>query len=113
MTEPLDPLRDLARASLDFLRRFGLEPTREKLPDLIGVFREETSELIEAAQIGTDLDHIGEEAADTLVTLLNLCLACGVDVERLIDQMRYVAAKNDAKTHATHHYHEGKIRRRT
>ncbi|MCZ2097412.1 MAG: hypothetical protein LC121_14345 [Anaerolineae bacterium] len=105
-----DALRDLARSTADFYARFGVQP---KLDDTIQNFQEEVRELIEAACNGSDLDHIAEESADVLVTAIGVCFARGVDVDRLVEQVYAVIAKNDAKTHDTHVYHDGKIRRRS
>ncbi len=107
-----DPLRDLARSSQEFLKRFDVEPTPDSLNEHLGVFEEEVAEFIEAAQAGTDKNHIAEEAADVFVTVINACAAAGVDIDRLVEQVYKVAAKNDAKTHETHIYSDGKIRRR-
>jgi NTP pyrophosphatase (non-canonical NTP hydrolase) len=104
-----DSLRDLAASTLAFYQRFGVTPT---LTDTIQNFREEVGELIEAAQDGTDQAHIAEEAADVFVTAIGVCAASGVDVETLIRQVYAVIDKNDAKTHQTHVYSDGKIRRR-
>ena len=70
------------------------------------------NESIEAAEVGTDRDHIAEEAADVFVTAIGVCAATGVNVEKLIEQLYKVIAKNNAKTHETHVYTDGKIRRR-
>ncbi len=99
----------LVESTVAFYRRFAVTPMTD---EMIRVFREEVGELIEAAQEGTDRNHIAEEAADVIVTVLGLCLACGVDPITINEGLTYVAAKNDAKTHATHHYKDGKIRRR-
>ena len=104
-----DPLRDLAQATHDFYERFGFQP---QIENCIRNFQEEARELIEAAR-EDDLDHTAEEAADVIVTTIGLCFASGVDVERLVKQIYYVIAKNDAKTHETHVLHTGKIRRRS
>ncbi len=104
-----DPLRDLIRSTLDFYNRFGWQPLT---PDAIRVFEEEVREVKEAATDGTNKDHIAEEAADVIVTLIGVCQASGVDPERLIDQLYAVIAKNNAKNHDTHVYTDGKIRRR-
>lgn len=104
-----DPLRDLIRSTLDFYARFGVT---QETPSALRNFQEEVNELIEAAQAGTDRDHIAEEAADVIVTIVGVCDAAGVSPERLIDQLYAVIAKNDAKTHATHVVADGKIRRR-
>lgn len=104
-----DPLRDLIRATLEFYARFDVQP---QVPDATRNFEEEVRELIEAAQVGLDKDHIAEEAADVFVTTIGLCEAAGVDAERLIAQIYRVIAKNDAKTHQTHVVSDGKIRRR-
>ena len=104
-----DSLRDVAQATRDFYDRFGFQPTVE---NMTMNFQEEARELVEAAR-ESDLDHTAEEAADVIVTAIGLCFASGVDVERLIKQVYYVIAKNDAKTHETHVLHEGKIRRRS
>lgn len=104
-----DPLRDLIRSTLAFYERFGWQPLTD---DAIRVFEEEVREVTEAAQVGTDKKHIAEEAADVIVTLIGVCQASGVDPELLIDQLYAVIAKNNAKTHETHVYSDGKIRRR-
>lgn len=104
-----DALRDLAQSTADFYARFGVQP---KLDDTIQNFQEEVRELIEAARDDGDLDHIAEESADVLVTAIGVCFARGVDVDKLVEQVYAVIAKNDAKTHETHVYHDGKIRRR-
>lgn len=104
-----DSFRDLIRSTLDFYDRFDVQP---QLDEATAVFQEEVNEFIEAAHLGMDKDHIAEEAGDVLVTVIGLCAAAEVEPERIIQQMRAVIAKNDAKTHQTHHYKNGKIRRR-
>ena len=42
-----------------------------------------------------------------------VCFASGISVEQIVRQVYAVVAKNDAKTHETHVYHDGKIRRRS
>lgn len=76
------------------------------------IFEEEVRELTEAVREGTDVNHIGEEAADVIVTIITMCHSAGVDTEALIQQAYKVVAKNDAKTHETHVFKDGKIRRR-
>jgi NTP pyrophosphatase (non-canonical NTP hydrolase) len=105
-----DSLRDLASSTRAFYERFGVEP---QLDDCIQNFQEEVRELIEAAQTGSDKAHIAEEASDVFVTAIGICFAAGVEIERLVDQVYAVIAKNDAKTHETHAYSNGKIRRRS
>ena len=105
-----DALRDLAQSTADFYARFGVTP---QIENCIQNFSEEVRELIDAARDGQNLDHIAEEAADVVVTAIGVCFAAGVSVERLVEQVYAVIAKNDAKTHETHVYHEGKIRRRS
>lgn len=105
-----DSLRDLAHSTLEFFKRFDVEPT---VDDAVRNFKEEVAELIEAARTGSDRDHIAEEAADVFVTAIGLAHASGVDTDRLIQQVYAVIAKNDAKTHETHIHVDGKIRRRT
>ena len=105
-----DSLRDLARSTREFYERFGVKP---QLDDCIQNFQEEVRELIEAAHEGSDADHVAEECADVFVTAIGVCFARGIDIERLVDQVYAVIAKNDAKTHETHIYHNGKIRRRS
>jgi NTP pyrophosphatase (non-canonical NTP hydrolase) len=104
-----DALRDLAQSTADFYARFGVTP---QLEDTIKNFQEEVRELIEAARDGGDKAHIAEESADVFVTAIGVCYASGLDVERLIEQVYAVIAKNDAKTHETHVHLDGKIRRR-
>ncbi len=104
-----DALRDLAQSTADFYARFGVTP---ELENCITNFQEEVRELIEAAREGTDGSHIAEESADVLVTAIGVCFASGLSVYRIIEQVYAVVAKNDAKTHDTHVYSDGKIRRR-
>jgi NTP pyrophosphatase (non-canonical NTP hydrolase) len=104
-----DSLRELTRSTAEFYARFGVTPV---LQDAVPIFEEEVRELIEAARTGTDKDHIAEEAGDVFVTAIGICLASGIEVDQLLAQVYAVVAKNDAKTHETHHYVEGKIRRR-
>jgi NTP pyrophosphatase (non-canonical NTP hydrolase) len=105
-----DSLRDLARSTCEFYERFGVQP---QLDDCIQNFEEEVRELIEAAGEGSNGDHIAEECADVFVTAIGICFARGLQVERLVEQVYAVIAKNDAKTRETHVYHNGKIRRRS
>jgi len=104
-----DSLRDLAHSTSSFFARFDVHPS---VPDAIQNFREEVNELIEAATDGTNKPHIAEEAADVMVTAIGVCIASGVGIDQLIEQVYKVIAKNDAKTHATHVHLDGKIRRR-
>jgi NTP pyrophosphatase (non-canonical NTP hydrolase) len=105
-----DWLCDLAQSTHEFYKRFDVQP---QLNDCIQSFQEEVRELIEAAQAGTDKDHIAEETADVFVTAIGVCFASGVQIERLVEQVYAVIAKNDAKTHETHVHHNRKIRRRS
>ena len=43
------------------------------------------------------------------VTAIGVCFASGIDVERLVEQVYAVIAKNDAKTHETHVVHTAKF----
>lgn len=104
-----DPLRDLAQSTYDFFARFGVTP---ELSGCIKNFDEEVKELIESAEVGTDKNHIAEEAADVMVTAIGVCFASGVDIEKIVEQVYAVISKNDAKTHETHVFSDGKIRRR-
>jgi NTP pyrophosphatase (non-canonical NTP hydrolase) len=104
-----DPLRDLAESTRAFYQRFGVTPA---LQDTITNFNEEVFELVQAAMDGTDPRHIAEEAADVFVTAIGVCMASGISIDALVEQIYAVAAKNDAKTHETHVYKDGKIRRR-
>ena len=104
-----DALRDLALSTTAFYQRFSVQP---EVTACIRNFREEVMELIQAAQDGTDKNHIAEEAADVFVTAIGICYAAGVDIDTLMDQVYHVIEKNDAKTQLTHVYADGKIRRR-
>lgn len=104
-----DPLRDLINGTLAFYERFDLPRDRD---GAVRNFHEEATELIEAARENVDKGHIAEEAADVFVTAVGVCWAHGIDPETLIDQVYAVIAKNDAKTHDTHHLIDGKITRR-
>ena len=108
-TNTSDALRDLALSTSAFYQRFGVQP---EVAACIRNFREEVMELIQAAQGGTDKNHIAEEAADVFVTAIGICYASGVDLDTLMDQVYTVIEKNDSKTHLTHVYTDGKIRRR-
>ena len=109
-TQQQDSIRDLFMGTAAFYERFGYVP---QLTDSMANFREEARELIEAAEDGSDVRHIAEEAADVFVTAIGVCMARGVDIDLLIEQVYAVINKNDAKTHETHIYTEGKIRRRS
>jgi NTP pyrophosphatase (non-canonical NTP hydrolase) len=104
-----DPLRDLAQSTDEFYKRFGVQP---QLENCINNFQEEVRELIEAARDGGDPAHTAEECADVFVTAIGILYASGIDLERMIEQVYTVVRKNDAKTHETHVYRDGKIRRR-
>jgi NTP pyrophosphatase (non-canonical NTP hydrolase) len=104
----LDPLRDLIASTLGFFARFNVTPTPD---DMEKVFLEEVHELIEAVRLGQDREHMAEEAADVIVTVIALCHAAGIDPDHMIRQMYAVIDKNDAKTHDTHAFIDGKIRR--
>lgn len=109
-TEPTgDALRDLARSTQAFYARFGVTP---ELQNCITNFNEEVFELVQAAMSADSAAHTAEEAADVFVTAIGVCLASGISVEELVDAVYKVAAKNDAKTHETHVFRDGKIRRR-
>lgn len=104
-----DPLRALAASTQAFYDRFHVKPETD---DAIRVLEEEVHELIEAARVGESSQHIGEEAADVMVTVLGVCFAAGLSVEDVVQQMARVVAKNDAKTPETHAQVDGKIRRK-
>jgi NTP pyrophosphatase (non-canonical NTP hydrolase) len=104
-----DPLRGLAKSTQAFYERFNVIPDPE---DVIKVFEEEVRELIEAVRLRHDALHIGEEAADVMVTVLGVCYAAGLNIEDLIVQIEAVIRKNDAKTQDTHAQIDGKIRRK-
>lgn len=109
MSQPTDPLRHLAASTQNFYDRFGVTP---QVNDAITNLNEEVYELVQAALEGTDKRHTAEECADVIVTALGVCLAAGLTVDDVVEQMYAVAAKNDAKTQETHVYKDGKIRRR-
>jgi NTP pyrophosphatase (non-canonical NTP hydrolase) len=104
-----DPLRDLIRSTREFYARFDVTP---QVPDMEKVFMEEVHEFTEAVNAGIDKDHMAEEAGDVIVTVIGLCQAAGVDPDHLIRQLYAVIDKNDAKSHETHAFIDGKIRRR-
>ena len=111
MTSQSDPLRDLARSTLAFYQRFGVQPELE--PATL-VLQEEVDELIEAAHDNEQTERVAEEAADVMVTVIGLCDAAGVSIDDIVSQVYAVIDKNDAKTHETHHINAaGKIARRT
>lgn len=112
MIHRTDPYRDLAESTLAFMQRFGVQPADVALDDHVRNFHEEVRELTEAAQAGDDAGHIAEEAADVLVTLINVCFAAGLTLDQMVEGVYRVAAKNDGKTHETHAVVDGKIRRR-
>ena len=105
-----DTLKELIRSTVDLYDRFG---QKFNIAAQLPIFEEEVRELIEAANDGTDTSHTAEEAGDVFVTAIGLALAAGATPEQLIAQTQAVIAKNDAKTHETHHVNEhGKIARR-
>jgi NTP pyrophosphatase (non-canonical NTP hydrolase) len=108
--ESTDPLRDLIHSTQTFYKRFGLQP---QLEAATLVFTEEVDEFIEAAHDAKNIDHIAEEAADVLVTVIGLCEAANVPPETLIEQVYQVIHKNNSKTWYTHEINaHGKIARK-
>jgi phosphoribosyl-ATP pyrophosphohydrolase len=105
-----DPLRDLIASTRAFFARFGVEIS---VGEGVQNLREEVGELIEAAEDGADRAHVAEEAADVMVTVIGVCEGAGVDPALLVEQVYAVIEKNDAKSHETHVYTDGKIRRRS
>ena len=107
--ETQNPLLDLARSTFAFHDRFDVTPTIEPASRNL---LEEVSEFIEAAKTENNHSHIAEEAVDVFVTTLSLCKAAGVDLDELISGVYVVIEKNNAKSHDSHVYLDGKIRRR-
>ena len=109
-TTKTDTLRDLARSTYAFYRRFNVAPEPQAESQN---FLEEVNELLEAVASGQDRDHIAEEAADVMVTTIAICASVGVGIDELVEQIHHVIEKNDAKTLETHIHVDGKIRQRS
>lgn len=89
-------------------QRFGVTPDRD---NTLARLLEEVGELAKA-QADEPGVHVAHEAADVLVTALGVCMSRGLRLTDVIGAVVAVAAKNDAKTHATHRLREdGKIAR--
>lgn len=112
-----DALDRLWQSSADLYARFNMA-TPNTL-DQLRVVHEECYELTQAAheyQFGKGMgDHVTEEAADVIVTVMGVLMSCGATYAELASAIGRVAAKNDAKTHETHAVSEvtGKITRRS
>ncbi|HLA99584.1 MAG TPA: MazG nucleotide pyrophosphohydrolase domain-containing protein [Anaerolineales bacterium] len=104
-----NPFVDLAESTFAFYDRFDATPQVESASRNL---LEEVNEFIEAAREGNNRTHIAEEAADVIVTTLGLCQASRIGIDELIKQIYAVIDKNNAKTHETHVYVDGKIRRK-
>ena len=103
-------LEHLWNATESLHKRFGVFPPDTS--EALRVLNEEAFEVIEAALTG-DEQELADEAADLIVTLMGVLMARDVELNHLEDAMRRVAAKNNAKTHETHHINQnGKIARR-
>lgn len=98
----------LAKSTLEFYERFSYTPN---LNAAHRIFLEEVGELIEASRT-QDREDIVEEAADVIVTVIGIVLACDISIGELEDAMAYVARKNDRKGYDTHILREGKIQRK-
>jgi NTP pyrophosphatase (non-canonical NTP hydrolase) len=109
-TTKTDPLRDLAQSTYNFFRRFEVTPQPQSASQN---FKEEVNELLEAAAAGQDREHVAEEAADVVVTIIGLYASVGIGIDELVEQIYHVIEKNNAKTHETHIHLDGKIRRRS
>lgn len=98
----------LVKSTSDFYKRFNRKPT---LTEAQRIFLEEVGEFLEAVA-ESDSFHIAEEAADVIVTIIGMLTAAGVTLQEFEAAMGYVATKNELKTHETHEYRDGKIRKK-
>lgn len=102
-------LNELWDSTANLYTRFDVTPTVENTSL---VFREEARELL-LAQASEPDENVAEECADVLVTALGVLMSRGITLGELDRAIMKVVAKNDAKTHATHHLNtDGKIARR-
>lgn len=106
----MDSLKHLWDSSEAFYKRFDSYPP--STTGMLRVLHEEAYEVIEAA-LTDDPGVLADEAADLIVTIMGTLMARGVPLAELEAAMERIAAKNDAKTHETHHVNDvGKIARR-
>lgn len=111
-----DKFARLLLSTIEFYKRFGLEPNTQ---DTEAVVREELREFMTAAgalewelrpydsiansvEISELREAAAEEAIDLIVTVLGHALASGVSWQHLLLAAVNVSNKNDAKTHQTH-----------
>jgi NTP pyrophosphatase (non-canonical NTP hydrolase) len=81
-------LQDLQRYVADMIRERGFE--KERVPEIFMLLMEECGEMAKAARksqkIHTDKNsedfHLGHEAADVLIYLLDICNHFGIDLEK-------------------------------
>jgi len=95
-----------------FLERFwGHKGGNQNIAQCLGIFHEEVGELRDAVLAGT-VEESCHEAADVVVTIIQMLLAKGAEYWELEQAIRQVIEKNDRKSADTHQIDEnGKIRR--
>lgn len=104
----INPLLKLWHSTASLYARFGIRPN---LNNTLMVFEEEAKELEYAAQNET-AEQVAGEAVDVIVTVLGVCMASGLTLERIEKAVLATIRKNNAKTHQTHAVNEaGKIAR--
>ena len=107
-----DLVADLAASVEAFHQRFGLvgPATGDELLSRIPIQDEEVRELHHALLHETP-DRVASEATDVLFVAIGTLLR--LDPDLVTAAVREVIAKNDAKTHETHHINSvGKVVRR-
>ena len=103
----------LAESVQSFHERFGLVGTLDpvELASRVPIQAEEVRELQQAI-LNEPPDRVAEEAADVLFVAIGTMLR--LEPEHAVNALQQVIAKNDAKTHETHHFNSaGKIVRRS
>lgn len=123
----MNEFSDLWNSTANFKARFGVSTVSPLLCQRH--FMEEVTEFLQAsclletlpydpehsalvAHYNEQQDQVVLEAADIFVTVMNVCQAHGLTLEELSEAILTVATKNDAKTHETHEFVGGKIRRK-
>ena len=115
-------LKRLWDSTMNFHERFN--NTDRSWDDEKKMLSEELVEFIEACKGYEDANYYNdplemseyaadavEELVDFIVVAMARLVSMGVEFDVLKDGFEYVASKNDAKTHETHHWQDGKIRR--
>lgn len=113
----MDYMKEFWNSIVNLYARFGLTEREVPILDRQRIFMEEVTEFLQESTIysqinGAESEPAIEEAVDVLFTTFGVLIAMNVSLDEVSKAMKAVIDKNNAKTHETHEFVAGKIRRR-